>query len=277
MKKQVYNKILVYSYKGNEDKLVPVGYTYGNVYYSKRKPIHFFRIFEGYGLGIDVYNEIVKRGVETIILYYEDNLYISKLSQWKHSSRWDNEILKTQKIDPQYILELIEMIFMKGGIETMENQSQTDLENVGPVQGAGVDTAKYDKQVTTIEKCEITQLPSQFTAVIPGTQPPVHYLQHVLKVSSVVLESIREGEDKIEFRASELFNLIQDSQGKLIGFPTGEGTKLMRFAKDLKIPEPDKFKTLKELMDAIKGKQAAIKADPKTKDGKTSTYLKFRY
>lgn len=204
MQLQKGEKILVYSYKGNENKLVPVGYTYEGekTYYSKRRPEHFFRIFEGYGMGIDVYNEIIKRKVEIVILYYEDNLYESKLFQWKHSSRWDNEILKTEKIDPQYILELSEMKLydVKGGIDKMENQSQSDLENVGPVQSTGVDTAKYDKQVTTIEKCEITQLPSQFTAVVPGTNPPLHYMQWVLKVSSVVLESIREGEDKIEFK-----------------------------------------------------------------------------
>lgn len=274
-------KILVYSYKGNKNELSPVGYTYlgEKTYYSKRRPEHFFRIFEGYGMGIDVYNELIKREIENVTLYYEDNLYESKLSQWKHTSHWDNIILKTERIDPQYVLELSKMKLydVKGGIDKMENQSQSDLENVGPVQSAGVDTAKYDKQVTTIEKCEIIQLPSTFTAVVPGTQPPVHYLQYVLKVSSVVLESIREGEDKIEFRASELFNLTQDAQGKLIGFPTGEGAKLMKFAKDLKIPEPEKFKTLKELIEAIKGKKTVIKADTKTKDGRTNTYLRFRY
>jgi hypothetical protein len=273
-------KILVYSYKGNSNKLGPVGYTYEGekTYYSRRRPLHFFRIFNGYGMSMDVYNEIVKREVEIVILYYEDNMYESKLSQWKHSSRWDNEILKTEKIDPQYILELSEMKYMKGGIENeMENENQEDLGNVGPVQSSSVDLVKYDKQVTVIEKSEITQLPSQFTAVVPGTNPPLHYMQWILRVSSVVLESIREGEDKIEFRASEIFNLTQNDQGKLTGFPTTEKSKLMKFLKDLKIPEPEKFQKLKDIQEAIKGKKAVIKAETKEKDGRTNTYLRFRY
>lgn len=270
-------KILVYSYKGNKNKRVPVGYTYkdGDTYYSKRRPTHFFRIFEGYGMGIDVYNEIVKRKIKFVVLFYEDKIYESNLSQWKHSSRWDNEIKKTNLVDPQYILELSEMKFyqMKGGIEnTMEDQ--TDLENVGPSQSSPlVDLSKYDKQVTTIEKSEITQLPSQFTPLIEGTQQ--HYMQWVLRVSSVVLETIREGEDKIEFRATDIFNLTQDEKGKLIGFPTTEKSKLMKFLKDLKIPEPEKFQKLKDIQEAIKGKKMVIKTEVSAKDGRT--YLRFRY
>lgn len=155
----------------------------------------------------------------------------------------------------------------------MDNQQ--DLNKIGPVQSAGVDLAKYDKQTVTLEKAEVTQLPSQFTPLIPGTQQ--HYMQWVLKVSSVVLESIREGEDKIEFRATEVFNLIQDDKGELKGFPTGEGSKLMKFMKDLKIPTPDQLKSLQEVIDSIKGKTCVIKAESKVKEGRTNTYLRFRY
>lgn len=276
-------KIPVYSYKGKSDILVQVGYTIEgeDVYYSRRKPEHFFKIFHGYGMSIDVYNEMVRRQVKTIILYYEDKMYESQLSQWKHSSRWDNEILATEKIDPQYILEIQNMKIYnyqeKGGVKMMEQKELDDLENVGPVASSGVDLQKYDKEITIIEKCEIMQLTSQYTEVIPNSQPPVHYMQWILKVSSVPLESIREGIDKIDFRASELFNLTQDSKGKLIGFPTGEGAKLMKFMKDLKIQNPEQFKTLKEVIAAIKGKKAVIKAVSKIKDGRTNTYLSFRY
>ena len=154
----------------------------------------------------------------------------------------------------------------------METQ---DLDKIGPVQSAGVDLAKYDKQVTTIEKAEATQLPSQFTPLIAGTQQ--HYMQWVLKVSSVVLESIREGEDKIEFRATEVFNLIQNEKGELKGFPTGEGAKLMKFLKDLKVPSPEHLKSLNEVIAAVKGKQCVIKTETKERDGRTNTYLRFRY
>jgi len=100
--------------------------------------------------------------------------------------------------------------------------------------------------------------------LIPGTQQ--HLMQWVLKVSSVVLESIREGIDKIEFRATEVFNLIQDETGKLTGFPTGDGAKLMKFLKDLKIPSPENLKSLTEVVEAVKGKQVIIKAETKEKE-----------
>lgn len=268
-------QVPVFSYKGDKNKRVQVGFIEGNCYYSERKPQHFFRIFKGYGLSIDVYNHLVQLGINLIRLYNNADMFESTISQWKHSSRWDNEILTTDKIDPQYILELSNMKIyeMKGGVNMTDEQ--TDLDKIGPIQSAGVDLVKYDKQITSIEKAETLQMPSSFTPFIPGTQQ--HYMQWCLKVSSKVLESIREGEDKIEFRATELFNLVQDDKGNLKGFPTGEGAKLMKFMKDLKIQNPDQLKSLKEVITSMIGKTAVIKADTKVKDGKTNTYLRFRY
>ena len=273
--KQQGDKILIYSYQGNKNNMVAVGYTYtdSDTYFSKRRPEHIFRIFDGYAIGIDVYNKILNMNKTKVVLFYEDNIYESQLSQWKHTSHWDNVIKNTEQIDPQYVLELNKMKYYKGGIDNMENQD--DLGNVGPIQSAGVDLAKYDKQVVTIEKSEIMQMTSHFTPLVTGTQ--IHMMQWVLRVSSNVLESIREGPDKIEFRATEVFNLTQNDQGKLIGFPTGEKSKLMKFLKDLKIANPEHFKTLKEIQDAIKGKQAVVKAETKERDGRTNTYLRFRY
>lgn len=277
-------KIDVFSYKGNKNIKVKVGFIEGDIYHSKRKQNHNFHIFkEGFAMSIDVYNFLIGHGVSLVWLYQGNKIYESHISQWKHSSeaihRWDNEIGTT--IDPQYVLEQSQMKIyemnvnayeLKGG-NKMDNQQ--DLDKIGPVQSAGVDLVKYDKQVTTIEKAEVTQLPSQFTALIPGTQQ--HMMQWVLKVSSVVLESIREGEDKIEFRATEVFNLIQNDKGELKGFPTGEGAKLMKFLKDLKIPTPEHLKSLTEVINAVKGKQCVIKAETKERDGRTNTYLRFRY
>jgi hypothetical protein len=266
-------KVPVISFKGNKAIRGKVGYIEGDTYHTERKKIHYFRIFQGYGMSIDVYNSLVSNGIIFVNLHQNNIIFESKLKQWKHTSRWDNEILKTNKIDPQYILKeaAMKVYEMKGGAN-METQ---DLDKIGPVQSSTVDLIKYDKTVTTIEKAETTQLPSQFTAVIPGTQQ--HYMQWVLKVSSVVLESIREGEDKIEFRASEVFNLIQDDKGNLTGFPTGEGAKLMKFMKDLKIPSPEKLQSLKQVIEAIKGKTTVIKSETKERDGRTNTYLRFRY
>jgi len=154
-----------------------------------------------------------------------------------------------------------------------ENQKQLDLDSVKPMQSSGLDINLdefHGKQVN-IEGVEVMQVPSKFTPLIEGTDQ--HQKQWALKVYSEVVTSAGEGEERIDFRASELFNLIQDKQGNLVGFPTNENSNLMQFAKDLRIKEPDKKSSLKELISEIKEKQASIKAYEK--NGRT--YLKFKY
>lgn len=160
--------------------------------------------------------------------------------------------------------------------QSLSDENKVDYNKVGPIRGGkSVDLTKYDKKEVALELAEVTQVPSQYTALIEGTEQ--HHMQWVLKVSSEVVEKIGEGEDQILFRSSELFNLIQDDKGKLEGFPTGEGSNLMRFCKDLGIKNADSFKSLQEVIDAIKGKKALIKVYDKEIDGKTKTFMKFRY
>lgn len=153
-------------------------------------------------------------------------------------------------------------------------QVQQDLTQIKPVEGRSVDLRKYDRQVVKIEKAELTQVPSKFTEKIQGGE--IRYMQWVLKVSSVVLETIGEGEEVINFRTSELFNMIQDKD-KLVGFPTSEGSNLMKFCKDIGIKNPEKIENLQKLIDEIKGKNASVKYYEKEVDGKKKSYLKFRY
>jgi len=94
-----------------------------------------------------------------------------------------------------------------------ENSEQTTTEKVmnvsdlKPVESSGeiVDLKQYHKKEVEIEFTKIVQVNSNYTD---------NNKQWVLKVSSKVLHTIGEGDDKIEFRASELFNLSQD-RGKI--------------------------------------------------------------
>ena len=130
------------------------------------------------------------------------------------------------------------------------------LNDLKPVQGGGesVDLEKFDKKEVEIESAKIEQVPSQYSET---------KTQWVLLVKSKVLATIGEGEEKIEFRASELFNLMQDKEGKLLGYPEAEGSNLCKFMKDIKAKNPAE----------IIGKKALIKSYPKGE----KTYLKFRY
>ncbi len=158
-------------------------------------------------------------------------------------------------------------------------EEQKDLESVKGVESESVDLDKFHKTNVKVETTEVIQVPSTFTSLVEGTKE--HHKQWVLKVSSTILESIGEGEAKIDFRASELFNLIQDSKGELTGFPKGEKSNLMKFCKDLRISF-EEIENLKQLMKAIEEKDATVKAYDKefeTEDGKkfSRTYLKFLY
>ncbi len=155
-------------------------------------------------------------------------------------------------------------------------ESQIDLSKVKPVESAGVDLSKYHKKTVKLITPIVLQVPSKYTAKIGDTDQ--HHFQWVLKVQSEVLETLkREGQDDIKFRASELFNLIQDKDGKLIGFPTGEGSNLMKFMNDLKISEPEKFQSLEGVLKAIEGKETLIKSYEKGEDDNKKTFLKFLY
>lgn len=161
------------------------------------------------------------------------------------------------------------------------SQESLNLESIGPSESMEVDLWQHDKKEVIIEKAEVIKVPSKFTSKIKdpdsGEETSEHHKQWVLKVSSEVLDSIGEGESKTEFRASELFNLIQDNDGNLTGFPTGEGSNLMKFVSDLKIENLDKFHSLKQVIDTIVGRKVMVKAYDVTRDGRERTFLKFRY
>ena len=158
-------------------------------------------------------------------------------------------------------------------------ETQVDLSKIKGVESEGINLDKFHKQVTKIDSAEVIQVPSTFTPFVEGSTEQ-HQMQWVLKVSSVVLETIGEGADAINFRASELFNLVQDSKGNLIGFPKGDKSNLGKFLRDLRI-NLDTLDNLAELCTILKTKSATIKSYEKEVeiDGRknTRTYLKFLY
>lgn len=149
--------------------------------------------------------------------------------------------------------------------------SEINPDDIKAVENVGVDVRKYDKKETKIEKVSILQVNSSFSET--GKQ-------WVLKVEGNAVESIKkpEGDGTIDFRPSELFNLVQNDKGELIGFPTGEGSNLMKFLKDLGVQNAQKFQTLNEVIKSMVGKTALIKTyDKKSAEGQVKTFMKFRY
>lgn len=157
---------------------------------------------------------------------------------------------------------------METGNQDMVSEKQLDLDSIQPIESSSVDLDKYDKKEIEIESAEVTQVKSQYSET--GKQ-------WVLKVQSAILETLETEAGNIDFRASELFNLIQDEAGKLKGYPVGEGSNLMKFLKDIGVKDADKLGSLKNVVDTIKGKKTLIKSYDKDHQGNKRTYLRFRY
>lgn len=148
-------------------------------------------------------------------------------------------------------------------------QKAMDLKDLKPIKTQSIDLYQFDKKEIKIEKVEIIQVPSSFT---PKKKDSNEYIpQWVLRVSSNVITTLGEGEEKIEFRASELFNLVQDNEGNLKGYPEGEKSNLMIFMKDIKAKNPDEL-IGKMALTKVYDKEIEIEGR-KTK----RTYIKFRY
>jgi len=154
----------------------------------------------------------------------------------------------------------------------MNSEQQIDLSSIKGIESKNIDLDKYHKTGSEVESVEVIIVPSEYSDT--GSQ-------WALKVSSKVLESVGTPDAKIDFRASELFNLIQDEEGKLIGFPKSDKSNLAKFLKDLRL-DINSISSLQDLITQIKGKKVTIKAYEKEKtqaDGSKSsrTYLKFLY
>lgn len=154
-------------------------------------------------------------------------------------------------------------------MNNMEDK-QVNLDEIEPIESQSVDFWQFNNKEIEIENAIVSQVPSKF---VDNEQK----LQWVLKVSSKPIVSIGDGDDRVDFRASELFNLVQDDKGNLMGFPTGDSSNLMKFLKDVRVTNPEKLKSLKEVVNSIVGKKGFIKCQDKVKDGKKLTYFRFKY
>lgn len=148
----------------------------------------------------------------------------------------------------------------------MEANTTIDIASLKPVKSGDIpDLRKFHNTQIKIDKIEVIQVASTFTPKGPDGK---NLLQWVLRVMSPPLATIGEGENKFDIRASELFNLSQDKEGKLTGFPTNKDSNLVKFMKDVGATHPN---------DLI-GKTATVKFFEKdVGDGQTRGYLKFKY
>ena len=147
----------------------------------------------------------------------------------------------------------------------MDENTSIDIAALKPVKSGDIpDLNKYHNTQVKIDKIEVVQVKSDYTPMGPDGK---HLKQWVLRVYGPIITSIGEGEKKFDIRPSELFNLSQDKDGKLLGFPTNKDSNLLKFMKDIGASHPNEFV----------GKTVTVKFYEKEFEGQTRGYLKFKY
>ena len=147
----------------------------------------------------------------------------------------------------------------------MENeQTQLKLEDLKPIEAKGVDFSEFEGNKALIEKAGVIEVNSYYNEEGKKVKEPRKVL--ALKVESRVITSLTNAEGKtVEVRASELFNLIKDKDGK-IGWSKAPKAKLNNFLKKFGVKHP---------VDLI-GKTAVIRLRKKENpDGSESEFLGF--
>lgn len=148
-------------------------------------------------------------------------------------------------------------------------EQQLNLEEIKPIESSSeeIDLWKHDKTTQQIDSAKVMQVKSNYSK---------NGKQWVLRVESQPVEVYQGADSSVEFRASELFNLIQDEEGNLQGFPIGDRSNLFKFCQDIGFNIKE-MENLGQLVENLHGKKAMLKAYDKEVDGNKKTYLTFRY
>jgi hypothetical protein len=113
MDKQI---IPITEYQGSHPNKTVVGTIEGRIYYTTRTTEHFFRIFEGFGLSIAVYNQLVEHGVKKVLITYCSHgvkkYLLTNLNDWFSYGGYYTNLISVNKelvVDPQFALPISEM------------------------------------------------------------------------------------------------------------------------------------------------------------------------
>lgn len=140
-------------------------------------------------------------------------------------------------------------------MDKVKEVNMTDVKDLKPIKSEGIDIKQFDGEKVEIEGIEQLRMPSEFAEC---------GYQWVARVFSRPLVNFKKDDgEEVKIRASELFNLSQDKEGKLTGFPVNEKAKLYRLMKKVGVEHPA------ELL----GKKVLVT----TYENKGKTFLRFVY
>ena len=135
----------------------------------------------------------------------------------------------------------------------------TDIADLKPIEGKGVDLGQFDRQRVRIESAEVITVHSKYSNNGDGQA-------EVLRVQSEPVCTMQDRDGKeVQLRASELFNLARNEDG-ILGWPTGAKGKLAGFLRKSNAKHPSE----------LVGKEATVRIrSRRNPDGTTKEFLGF--
>lgn len=129
----------------------------------------------------------------------------------------------------------------------------TKLPEVETQHEDAIDFESYKLKLNKIVSAEVVRLKSTFSKAKDGKQ-------HSLRILGTIVETVEKTDEKtkktekIDFRPSILINLVEDSEGKLLGFPDSEGSNWGKLKETLSISK----------VEELPGKELPIKITQKS-------------
>ena len=107
-----------------------------------------------------------------------------------------------------------------------------ELDEIERKRDPDVDLEQFRLKTAKIEAMESIRINSPYAKAKDGKQ-------HKIKVIGEVVHTlVKEGQDDIDFRPTELLDLEEDEEGNLIGLSDYEKSKWQRFKRTLNIKKP---------------------------------------
>jgi len=107
-----------------------------------------------------------------------------------------------------------------------------ELDEIERKRDPDVNLEQFRLKSAKIEAVESIRINSNYAKAKDGKQ-------HKIKIIGEVVHTlVKEGQDDINFRPTELLDLEEDEEGNLIGLPKWEKSKWQRFKRTLNIKKP---------------------------------------
>ena len=112
------------------------------------------------------------------------------------------------------------------------NVNLDELDEIERKRDPDVDLEQFRLKTAKIEAVESIRINSNYAKAKDGKQ------HKIMIIGEVVHTLVKEGQEDINFKPTELLDLEEDEEGNLIGLPKWDKSKWQRFKRTLNIKKP---------------------------------------